>query len=203
MEKLILTIITAFVSAGGLGFLNYQILEAQGAINIQDNSYSQKMWVAILSMFNFGLFLILSRHIDFVCSFFLTVLLSSVFFMMFGRIIFKLFWIFIDKSFDNEDHVSVSDEDPWEKFTNFPQNKEILVFIFDFEDNLIQHGYFVSANNSRSEKSGIFLTPFAWDTVNIDNVYDYVANGDLTRTYVDLNKKLKYFAVILNAEEPV
>ncbi|WP_394455214.1 hypothetical protein ACF0HZ_07425 [Leuconostoc suionicum] len=128
MEKLILTIITAFVSAGGLVFLNYQILEAQGAINIQDNSYSQKMWVAILSMFNFGLFLILSRHHDFVSSFFVTVFLSSIFFIMFGRIIFKSFWKIIDKSFDNEDHVSVSDEDPWEKFTNFPQDKEILVF---------------------------------------------------------------------------
>lgn len=194
MEKLILTIITAFVSAGGLGYLNYQILEAQGSLNIEDGSKSQNMWVGILGMMNFGLFLILSKSLSLTAAFFATIVISAIVMFSLGRIIFKVFWFFI-----NIKSSPVSDEDPWEKFTKFKKSEEALIFIFDFEDNLIEQGWFVSANNSRSKTNGLMLEPCNFETKSIETVYEYIANKQLTRTYVDINRKVKYFAVIFDA----
>ncbi|WP_273710799.1 hypothetical protein [Leuconostoc mesenteroides] len=194
MEKLILTIITAFVSAGGLGYLNYQILEAQGSLNIEDGSKSQTMWIGILGMVNFGLFLLISKYEPLITSFFLTMVVSALMFFIFGRKIFELYWRFI-----NIKSSTVSDEDPWEKFTKFKKSEEALIFIFDFEDKLIEQGWFVSANDSRSKTNGLMLEPCNFEDKSIESVYDYIANKQLTRTYVDINRKVKYFAVIFDA----
>lgn len=199
MEKLILTIITAFVSAGGLGYLNYQILEAQGSLNIEDGSKSQTMWIGILGMVNFGLFLLISKYESLITSFFLTILLSALIFFIFGRKIFELYWHFINHSSSKKDLIGVSDKDPWECFINdVNTDKESMMFIFSFEGKLINYGRFLGSNNSRDSKMGIRLQEYPkWDEIpTLDFVKKYASNYKVV-SYLDVDRKLMYYLVII------
>lgn len=196
MEKLILTIITAFVSAGGLGYLNYQILEAQGSLNIEDGSKSQNMWVGILGMMNFGLFLLISNWLSLVTSFFMTIVLSALLFFFLGRKIFELYWCVINHSSNKKDSIEVSDKDPWEYFTTVTKDKKNMMFIFSLDGTLITFGDFQGANNSKDKRQGVRLhTAAKWPyTPNLDTMYQFSEKEEV-ETYVDINSKLIYFKV--------
>lgn len=174
--------------------MNFQILSSQRAINVKDGSASQKMWVGILGMVNFGLFFTATKYLPLMPAFFATIFVSALLTFIFGRGIFKLYWRII-----NLCHNPVIDLDPWDQFSDFDKNADVLIFIFDFDDKLIQQGRFISVNNSRSDNKGVFLEPFVWDDKTSDSIYDYVNSGTLTRSYIDIERKLKYFAVILSA----
>lgn len=199
MEKLILTIITAFVSAGGLGYLNYQILEAQGSLNIEDGSKSQNMWIGILGMINFGLFMLISKHIPLIHSFFLTIFVSALIFLILGRKIFELYWCAINHSSNKKDSIEVSDKDPWEYFINDVEtDKENMMFIFSFEGELIDYGRFLGSNNSCDSKMGIRLQSYPkWDEMpTLDFVKKYASDYKVV-SYLDADRKLVYYLVII------
>ncbi|QHM55678.1 hypothetical protein [Leuconostoc mesenteroides] len=196
MEKFILTIITAFVSAGGLGYLNYQILEAQGSLNVEDGSKSQNMWVIILGMINFGLFLALTKEMSLITAFFTTIGMSSIIFLIFGRKLFQMYWWIINHSVGNNGKINVSDKDPWDYFVDIKDDSENVMFIFSFEGNLITYGKFLGSNNSRDKNMGVRLQEYPqWDEEPTLNFVKKYASDYQVVSYLDTERKLLYYIV--------
>ncbi|HAV52781.1 MAG TPA: hypothetical protein DCX36_06205 [Leuconostoc mesenteroides] len=176
--------------------MNYQILEAQGSLNVEDGSKSQNMWVIILGMINFGLFLALTKEMSLITAFFTTIGISSVIFFIFGRKLFQMYWWIINHSVGNNGKINVSDKDPWDYFVDIKDDSENVMFIFSFEGNLITYGKFLGSNNSRDKNMGVRLQEYPqWDEDPTLSFVKKYASDHQVVSYLDTERKLLYYIV--------
>lgn len=207
-------LISSFVVAGGLGFINYVILEKLGIIKSEKNKSDEKLLIILFfSIVNYVIFLLIfafpttetkvksfiillaigilgTLSLSIVLSFTLYPLLAKFFNMFvnwFRTVILK--------------KVKTSNQTPKESL--FCLNTVLtFIYIFDFDKNKMGEGYLDGWINDNELNHQISLNPAEKPTgLNFDDVEDLICKIEYTdpdlqpRHLIDFDEKVHYFIV--------
>lgn len=209
MDSNFALLLSAFFTAGSLGFINYIILEKLGVIILKkSNEQDKKHYLLFFSLFNYTLYLLiffiisvllnvnelLAIAFSIVATLILTALLCSC---LFPKIALK-FNEAINYLRARNNLSSVEHNSPRNMI--FDTEKSQSVFIFDFNKELITSGYLESYSND-SDYYEITVVPFD-EEPNLDDFskvkkYSENNNGlkkDIVKL-IDFEKKVQYFVI--------
>lgn len=203
-------LLTALITAGSLGFINFFILKRLGVFTLRkSNEQDTKHFLLLFSLLNYVIYLLsfiyiknrfinleelLVIAISIVLTIMLTILLSLFIFPIIADGFNKtLNFLRKNKQLSEIDHRGPRD-------IVFNNDKYQAVFIFDFNKTLISSGYLEHYSNE-SDYYEITLVPF--DEEPYLNSYDRVkkfseseANQDRDiNILLDFEKKLQYFII--------
>lgn len=193
-----------FISAGGLGFLTYNILAKTGKIYVRSNDQKDKYITLIfLSMLNYIVFLTVSLIVDYLnhaesntkilLSIVITLFISVILPMSIPIKWFDKFNKMLNKQRNNMGYANNYSETTRERFFNVNQSKSI--FIFDLQNNFIESGSYYNVNESYKDDFEIAIVPFDSETTlnNYDNLMEYIQNNQNvnSQTLINFDKQLK------------
>ncbi|PKE13210.1 hypothetical protein CW685_00345 [Macrococcoides caseolyticum] len=193
-----------FISAGGLGFLTYNILAKTGKIYVRSNDQKDKYITLIfLSMLNYIVFLTVSLIVDYLnhaesntkilLSIVITLFISVILPMSIPIKWFDKFNKMLNKQRNNMGYANNYSETTRERFFNVNQSKSI--FIFDLQNNFIESGSYYNVNESYKDDFEIAIVPFDSETTlnNYDNLMEYIQNNQNVnaQTLINFDKQLK------------
>lgn len=193
-----------FISAGGLGFLTYNILAKTGKIYVRSNDQKDKYITLIfLSMLNYIVFLTVSLIVDYLnhaesntkilLSIVITLFISVILPMSIPIKWFDNFNKMLNKQRNNMGYANNYSETTRERFFNVNQSKSI--FIFDLQNNFIESGSYYNVNESYKDDFEIAIVPFDSETTlnNYDNLMEYIQNNQNvnSQTLINFDKQLK------------
>lgn len=197
-----------FISAGGLGFLTYNILAKTGKIYIRSNDQKDKYITLIfLSMLNYIVFLTVSLLVDYLndaesntrilYSIIITLLVSVILPMYMPIKWFDKFNEMLNKQRNNMGYANNYSETTRERFFNVNQSKSI--FIFDLENNFIESGSYYNVNECYKDDFEIAIVPFDRVTTlnNYDNLMAYIQDNSNVnaQTLINFDKQLKFIMI--------
>lgn len=193
-----------FISAGGLGFLTYNILAKTGKIYVRSNDQKDKYITLIfLSMLNYIVFLTVSLIVDYLnhaesntkilLSIVITLFISVILPMSIPIKWFDKFNKMLNKQRNNMGYANNYSETTRERFFNVNQSKSI--FIFDLQNNFIESGSYYNVNENYKDDFEIAIVPFDSETTlnNYDNLMNYIQNNQNvnSQTLINFDKQLK------------
>ncbi|TDM23807.1 hypothetical protein [Macrococcoides canis] len=193
-----------FISAGGLGFLTYNILAKTGKIYVRSNDQKDKYITLIfLSMLNYIVFLTVSLIVDYLnhaesntkilLSIVITLFISVILPMSIPIKWFDKFNKILNEQRNNMGYANNYSETTRERFFNVNQSKSI--FIFDLQNNFIESGSYYNVNESYKDDFEIAIVPFDSETTlnNYDNLMEYIQNNQNvnSQTLINFDKQLK------------
>ncbi|QRN49979.1 hypothetical protein [Macrococcoides bohemicum] len=203
-------IFSIFISAGGLGFLTYNILAKTGKIYIRNNDQKDKYITLIfLSMLNYILFLTVTLLVDYLnyfdiksntkilFSIFITLLLSIILPMVIPIKWFDKFNELLNVQRNNMGYANNYSETTRERFFNINHSKSI--FIFDLQNNFIESGSYYNVNESYKDDFEIAIVPFDSETNlnNYNNLMSYIYENShvSAKTLINFDKQLKFIMI--------
>lgn len=165
MNILEIPILSAIVSSGGFGFLSFLLLNKMGKIKVYDNQ-DRVFYNISLSLTNFIILFSLTLFLNLWMSIQISILLSLI-----GTLILSIAYPFliplsiIEKmkiEINNSRNVSglaYQYAEPVREII-FNNNKHNVVYIFDFEEKLINCGYITNFNTQNNEPTELIIEPF-------------------------------------------
>ncbi|KFE41929.1 hypothetical protein [Staphylococcus agnetis] len=165
MNILEIPILSAIVSSGGFGFLSFLLLNKMGKIKVYDNQ-DRVFYNISLSLTNFIILFSLTLFLNLWMSIQISILLSLI-----GTLILSIAYPFliplsiIEKmkiEINNSRNVSglaYQYAEPVREII-FNNNKHTVVYIFDFEEKLINCGYITNFNTQNNEPTELIIEPF-------------------------------------------
>lgn len=198
-----LLLITAIISSGGLGFINFYILRKLNRISINSKDKDEKKIILLLfSSINYLIYLVVAFFLKSIISdeiglaavsFTLTIIITiflSLF--IFPHIIYALSWI-TNKLRRQDGKNDISSETVHDKFfQNYSNNKNM--YIFNLEGHLIFKGTPYQFSLSTDENFEFLATYFYEESVtkDYDELVEYarLKNIDID-ILVNIDKKIK------------
>lgn len=206
-------LITAFITAGGAGFLNLIILEKLDCIRLNSDEGKEKIFFILLfSVLNFALFLMIMDWLEVnntaietlptnivVFSILITLGISSIVSFTILPLIAKISWRLIN--FIRKKILKTSEISNWSpKEKVFMRNQQIQVYIYKLDETFIAKGYLLHWGSERIENGEMVLTPPAnYENIDIEYVRNLFVDCDnddelkSPRHFIDSTNNLQYF----------
>lgn len=161
-----ISFIPFLITSGVLGFMSYMLLNKMGKIYSSDN-VEKTLSITFLSFVNFIVFWILIL----IFNTFINILEVVILFGIIATIIFSIIYPFLIKKdvfiklneYINNSRTkygySIQHSQPVRELV-FDNNKKTIIYIFDFEYNLINCGYVANINTKSSDPLEVSIVPF-------------------------------------------
>ncbi|WP_241522508.1 hypothetical protein [Staphylococcus delphini] len=165
MNILDMPVLSALVSSGGFGFLSFLLLNKMGKIKVYDTQ-DKVFYNILLSLINFIILFSLTLLLNFWMSIQISILLSLVgtlissitYPFLFSLSIIEKIKVEINNS-RNRSGLAYQYAEPVREII-FNNNKHTVVYIFDFEEKLINCGYITNLNTQNNEPTELIIEPF-------------------------------------------
>lgn len=196
-------VISILISSGGLGFISFVSLNKMGKLNVYDNqdSFFYNIFLSIVNfIIMFVITLILNLYLNiqlsFIISLIITMLIAAIYpFVIPLKLIDK-----IKKNINNsrnKEGLAYQNSEPIrEKIFN--NSKDTIVYIFDFEKNLINCGYITKINTHKNEPNEIGIDPFDEESPmkTFDDINEYVQQIDVkSEILINLEDKTQIYFI--------
>lgn len=204
---------TAFVAAGGLGFINYYVADRLGLIDFKENNLGSVLpFMLMWSVFDFSIYLfvqwILSRWLNgnvlLAAALACTALLVLIVFAETAGAIFAGLDKLLNHDRKSLGKAEVFSVDPWEYLTETDGTQE--VFIFDLTGAPITAGWLDYTNRSAADHLTMNLIPFTDNpkAQPLSQLMDDYSTEEAKKAYqirqfVDLDRKIVIVSVSSNA----
>lgn len=202
-------LLSAFFTAGSLGFINYFILEKLNILIFQkSNENDKKHFLLFFSLLNYAIYLLiylllkkitnLGELSNISVSIFLTLSLTILLSLFIFPYVAEKFSDLLNSFRKNSNLSELEHNSPRDLM--FDNKKMQSVFIFDFDKNLISSGY-LEYRSDQSDYYEIILIPFDGKPRldDYDKVEEYFQsdNGQENnpRILLDFEKKIQYFII--------
>lgn len=206
------TLVANFVTAGGLGFINYVILEKFEIIRNKKTSRDEKkLFILFFSLVNYALFLyvfkfpnkelpirdfVVRLSLGIIITLVISVLLTFTIYPLLAKVLLELTNWFRTKILNKPISSNLT-----EKERLFSRNDVYTyLYIFDFDKMLIGEGYLDGWLNDTDDKNQLTLLKgnpdnnYTFDEVNqMVNEQFNDPNENTTRHLIDFDQKLHYF----------
>lgn len=209
--SLFIILISAFITSGGAGFLNFSILSKLDAIKLKPDEKTEKnLYIMLFSILNFAVFInilgpdqignteiIELSTLAVIKAISLTLLISIVTSLTVLPFVFLGITKAINHIRKNWLHLAtISNKDPKELL--FSKQEYILVYIFTLSDNkFVDKGYLEHWGSEDIGNKQLSLTPPAdYTDIEIETVRDLYINNEEsmnTKLLIDAENNLKYF----------
>jgi hypothetical protein len=210
--KIFNVLLTSFIGAGGLGFINFIILEKLEIIRQDKEQKDEKLlFVLFFSIVNYALFLLIFSFPDgnmFISEFIkqlslgiiltlaISIVLSFTVYPLLAKIL-KLAINFFRKVILNKP--SADNQTPKERLLS-KGDVSTFVYIFDFDKNRIAEGYLDGWLNDTEKTNQVSVTApgelnrYTYEQVEVMfNDLDNDPEPNTTRHLIDLDNRLHYF----------
>lgn len=165
MNTLDVPFLSVLISSGGLGFLSFLSLNKMGKIKVYDNQ-DKVFYNVLLSILNFiilfSLILILSNFFNLQISILLSLIIVLISSTIYPFLIPLTILEKIRKSINdsrNEGGLAYQHAEPVREIV-FNNPNDTVVYIFDFDKNLINCGYVTNLNTHYNEPNELIIEPF-------------------------------------------
>ncbi|MCI2881415.1 hypothetical protein FH103_01985 [Staphylococcus hominis] len=165
MNTLDVPFLSVLISSGGLGFLSFLSLNKMGKIKAYDNQ-DKVFYNVLLSILNFiilfSLILILSNFFNLQISILLSLIIALISSTIYPFLIPLTILEKIRKSINdsrNEGGLAYQHAEPVREIV-FNNPNDTVVYIFDFDKNLINCGYVTNLNTHYNEPNELIIEPF-------------------------------------------
>lgn len=165
MNTLDVPFLSVLISSGGLGFLSFLSLNKMGKIKVYDNQ-DKVFYNVLLSILNFiilfSLILILSNFFNLQISILLSLIIALISSTIYPFLIPLTILEKIRKSINdsrNEGGLAYQHAEPVREIV-FNNPNDTVVYIFDFDKNLINCGYVTNLNTHYNEPNELIIEPF-------------------------------------------
>lgn len=210
--KIFNILLTSFVSAGGLGFINFIVLEKLGIVRQNNEQKDEKiLYVLFFSIVNYALFLLVFSFpekniamedfikqisIEVLITLLLSIILSFSVYPLLAKILRALINFFrriiLKKPI-------IDNQTPKERLLS-KGDVSTFVYIFDFDKNRIAEGYLDGWINDTEKKNQVSVTApgtlTQYDYEQVEKLFNELDNDpepDTTRHLIDLDNRLHYF----------
>ena len=168
MYKLFLEILSALLTVGGTGIINYIIAEKVDAIDkIQQGTNREKALALVFSMFNLFLYVILNTMLTrffkgnwlIVLTMLCTIAISLGLTFLGARLINSLFYKAINQVRNQDGLDNKSSSNPWNKAFELNGSRNQMVYLYDFNHNKLGFGWRTSISNDSDNNFSILFIP--------------------------------------------
>lgn len=182
--QLFLKLIKGLIAVGGLGFMNYAILDR---LNITDIYSSDKQITTFYTLWwtliDYGMYLLIhamisrffSEEATIIVSFIVTVCVSLVITVIFAFPLNKLINWLLAFVLQRNGHAPVDKGSVWSHLLG--DNKETMAYLYDFNHNPLGWGYIKMASSDEKSNYSLVLQPFNQEKGIPQDTYD-----EITRT---------------------
>lgn len=214
LYKILNILITSFVAAGGLGFINFVILEKLDIIRQDKEQKDEKiLFILFFSIVNYALFLLIFSFPkeDVAMSKFISqlsfgvlvtlatsVMLSFSIYPMLAKILKAMINVFRKKILKKP---KADNQTPKERLFS-ASGVSAFVYIFDFEEKKLGEGYLEGWLNDTETKNQVVLTapesPTGHSYEQVQELFSQLDNDpkkDTTRHLIDFDNKIHYFII--------
>lgn len=209
--SLFIVLVSAFITSGGAGFLNYSILAKLDAIKLKPDEKSEKnFYIMLFSIINFALFIyilgpneignteVMSLNTELVIRAILWTLIISMgaSLTVLPIIYWVLMWIINWIRKNILQLATLSNKDPKELI--FSKQKYILVYIYTLsDDKFVDKGYLEHwGSENTANKEFTLIPPADYSDIDINkvrNLYIECEETHNTKLIIDSENGLKYF----------
>ncbi|WP_241522225.1 hypothetical protein [Staphylococcus intermedius] len=196
-------VLSALVSSGGFGFLSFLLLNKMGKIKVYDTQ-DKVFYNILLSLINFIILFSLTLLLNFWMSIQVSILLSLV-----GTLILSITYPFlIPLSIIEKLKVEINNSrngsglayqyaEPVREMI-FNNNKHTVVYIFDFEEKLINCGYITNFNTQNNEPTELIIEPFDEEPPlkNFNDIVEWSRRPENEpKVLINLNEKTQMYFI--------
>ncbi|CCI59467.1 putative uncharacterized protein [Staphylococcus equorum subsp. equorum Mu2] len=203
MNILDIPILSVLISSGGLGFISFLLFNKMGKVKVYDNQ-DKVFYNILLSLINFiilfSIILLLSLWINIQVSILLslviTLLISTVYPFLVPLSAIEKLKNKINNS-RNESGLAYQYAGPVRE-NIFNNKNDTVVYIFDFDKNLINCGYITNLNTHNNEPYELIIEPFDEDPPlkNFDDIVKWSQEPDVEpEILINLNEKTQIYFI--------
>lgn len=203
MELINVPVISILISSGGLGFVSFVLLNKMGKLNVYDNqdSFFYNIFLSIVNfiimfVITLSLNLYFNIRISFIISLIITMLLAALYpFVIPLKAIDKI-KTNINNS-RNEEGLAYQNSEPIRERI-FNSSKDTIIYVFDFEKNLINCGYITKINTHKNEPNEIGIDPFDEDPPlkTFEDINEYVQQIDIeSEILINFEEKIQIYFI--------
>ncbi|MCD8850968.1 hypothetical protein [Staphylococcus xylosus] len=182
-----ISFIPFLITSGVLGFLSFTLFAKMGKIYSSDN-VEKTLSITFLSFINFIIFWILilifniyidSLEVVILFGIITTIVISIIYPFLITKNVFIKLNEYINNSRTNQGN-SMQHSQPVRELV-FDKNKTTIIYIFSFENTLINCGYVANINTKNSDPLEVSIVPFNQENTlkNFEEVQNYIESKEI------------------------
>lgn len=194
-QTILTNLITSFVLGGGLGYINYFILQNLCVINLNEKNKEEKTFTLILfSIINIILYQTLEMCINnYVFSIAITFVLSMVLSFTIFKWIMDIIYKIINEKRTKDNLGKVSNKSV--RTHIFNKNITLFVYIYDLQNNLLSYGC-MGWQDEDSDDFEFEVIPFPeLDKMTFDDAVNKANKNDDMSIYINVDKNIKIVVI--------
>lgn len=199
------SVIPLLIASGVLGYLSFNILTKMGKVYSSD-SKEKTLSVTFLSFVNFIIYWILilvlnlfihNLEITILVALIVTIVLSLIYPLLVPEKLFIIFNKIINGTRTKHGY-SMQNSKPVRELI-FDKNCKTIIYIFDFNHNLVNCGYISHINTKNSDPLEIAIIPFnqANTLKSFEAVQSYIESEDIESNII-INFELKFQMILID-----
>lgn len=198
--------IPLLITSGVIGFLSFALLIKMGKIHTSDN-VEKTLTITFLSFINFIIFWIVILLISSIISnleiaFLISMIITLIISIVYPFLISKKLLIVINNYINNnrtQSGYSVQHSQPVRDLA-FDNNNQTIIYIFDFEKNMMNCGYISYINTKNSDPLEILIVPFNQENTlkDFSEVQNYIESEEVESSII-VNLELKFQMILIES----
>lgn len=172
MSQLFMSLLTALITVGGVGVINYIIAEQLSGLDTsQQGSNREKAISLVFSMFDLLLFLViqeclkpwLTGNVLLIATMVCTIVISTLITLLFSKKINELFYKLINLVRKGNHQSLRRSETNWQSTFETHGHNNQRVFLYDFNHNTLGFGWRYGISNDKESNYSVSYIPDIYD----------------------------------------